>query len=106
MSMPIPQVRDELFAVSQELHKRNMPGLARRVAFLAEATRRRAPCRRAPSQHVPITAAMMRDIKAIARDCPNMPMEWIAHQFGIKGGRVSEVLHGYADGSPFVPDPG
>jgi hypothetical protein len=104
--MPIPKVRDELFAVSQELHKRDMPELARRVAFLANATKRRPACRRARGRHVPITAAMMKDIRRMARDCPDMPEETIARHFGIKGGRVSEVLHGYADGSLFVPDPG
>jgi hypothetical protein len=95
----IPQIRDRMYELSAELH---CPELAR----LADATRRRSPCRRAPPRHKPITESMMHAIRQMARDLPNVPLEEIGRRFGIKGGRVSEVLHGYRDGSPFVPEPG
>lgn len=99
MSLTIPQIRNRLYELAVELR---CPELAR----LAGETYRRRPIRKAPAKTIRITERVCECVRGMARDYPSMPYRDIGRfNGGIDGGRVSEILHGYRDGSPFIPEP-
>lgn len=87
MTMTIPEIRDRLFELADEL---DCPELIR----LAEATRRRAPVRKAPVKSRPISRAVKVAIAAYAAAHPDAHLQAIADVFKVNHGRVSETLAG------------
>jgi hypothetical protein len=98
MSRPIPEVRDELHALAVE---NDMPVLAK----LAEDLRRRKCSRtKAAPRQKPITRDTCAAVRVFKKKNPAMSLSKIAQHFGIDGsggGRVHEILYGFADGSTY-----
>lgn len=91
MPRTIPEIRARLHELADE------HGIAE-LAELAEATRRRRPCRVAPVRSRPMTRARKAAIRAYAEAHPQEHLQEIADAFHVNPGRVSEALAGFRSG--------
>jgi len=81
----IPQIRKRLTEIAGE------------ITALAEETKRRPAIRRARANQAPITSIVRRQVRALVKQYPDMPMREIGRRVGIDQGRVSEIVHGFRD---------
>lgn len=91
MTRTIPQIRERLFELADEL---DCPELIR----LAEETRRRPPVRKGPVKSRPINRQVRVAIVAYAAAHPDAHGQEIAAVFKVNHGRVSEALGGKRTG--------
>jgi hypothetical protein len=91
-----PDIRDALKAAADRLALLavELQKIDAEVRMLAEATRRRSPIRRAPTQRNPVTPKVKKAVRLMAHMYPDMPFDDIGEHFHIDGGRVSEIVRG------------
>lgn len=92
----VPAARQILRDVAKQLRQGNITKGAASAAIaktLPMLTRQR-PVRRAPRVKRYVTRRLISEIKAFARQHPEMHLSDIATHFGVNPGRVSEVLNG------------
>jgi hypothetical protein len=85
--LTIPQIRTRLIEIAGE---NGLP----EVAELAEATRRRYHGRRSMIHARKVNEKLAGAVRQYVRQHPEEHYEEVARHFGIKGGRVSEIMHG------------
>tara|TARA_R110000868_G_scaffold92457_7_gene256648 strand:+ start:6523 stop:6804 length:282 start_codon:yes stop_codon:yes gene_type:complete len=89
----MPEIRARLYVLAGEL---DCPELRE----LADSTFRRFFGRVARAKAKPITQETVSAVRLLHKTT-NMHQRDIARKFGIDGGRVNEILHGYRDGRPY-----
>lgn len=86
-NLTIPQIRERMYELAAEL-------ACPELAYLADATKRRYHGR-SPRVHARrVTGPLAAAVRAYVRDHPEAHFEEVAPLFGIKGGRVSEIMFG------------
>jgi hypothetical protein len=95
--LTIPQVRERLYELSDQWR---IPELR----WLADATIRRTLTHKARAQQKKITPDVVLDVRAFVEDHPRTHQRKVGRIFGIDGGRVHEILHGYRDGRRYGED--
>ena len=98
----IPQVRVRLAEVAEELRAlspaceqpRDILRLASEINALVVEMVREPAVRRAPTQSPYVTDKVVKAVRRLADNNPDVPMNRIAEHFGINQGRVSEILNG------------
>lgn len=85
--MRIPEVRDEIYALSVSLG-------SPRLAELADELKRRKVALRVNPKSNPITPKLVALIKAYKLKHPRQAQHQIAAHFSVSQGRVSEILSG------------
>lgn len=91
----MPQIREMLVAKSIQ---HNDP----EIAAIGEMTKRRFFGRKARAKQVPITPEIVKGVREMKAANPDMHQRDVGLAFGIDGGRVNEILHGFRDGT-FYP---
>jgi len=84
--MTIPEVRDRLRELAEELE-------VDELAELADQLYRRQAEKRAPRRSPVVTAEMAEEIRQFAEQHPDAHQQDIAEHFGVNHGRVSEALN-------------
>lgn len=95
--MRIPDVRGALLLIADEVEREGCGDAARKIRYLVTELVRRHPRKRAPVTSLPVTPAMKEQIREFYDIHPMMANRDIGKQFGVDGGRVSEVLSGYRE---------
>jgi hypothetical protein len=90
----------ELLEVAAYLRKHEMAGTAGRIEAAVRDLKRRPAFRRVARTSVPMTPAVARHIRKVARVNPTWPQHRIAALVGVNPGRVSEVLNGQRRAAP------
>lgn len=92
--MRLPEAREELRAVIQELAAEGREELLARLFPVLNAMyrRRRAPERKPIAK--PMTPELRAQIRAFANDYPELTQLQIGNHFGVNPGRVSEAVYG------------
>ncbi|HEU4762905.1 MAG TPA: hypothetical protein VFS74_11340 [Gemmatimonadales bacterium] len=85
--MKIPEIRERLHVLAEELG-------VRELHRLAEETRRRPYARVAPVKSRPIDPAVRKAVRAYAAAHPDAHQREIGQMFNLNPGRVSESLRG------------
>lgn len=93
--MTIPEIREEMLELSHEAEAitKRLRVIAKRIAVLAEETKRRT-YDRAPVTSCRITEDVKRSVRIYANQHPEASHQEIAEAHNINIGRVSEILHG------------
>lgn len=93
--MTIPEIREEMLELSHEAEAitKRLRVIAKRIAVLAEETKRRT-YDRAPVTSRRITEDVKRSVRIYANQHPQASHQEIAEAHNINIGRVSEILHG------------
>jgi hypothetical protein len=89
----IPQIRERLHELADLL---GVPELH----DLANETKRRSPPRRVRNESVPVTPALERAVRNVAKAKPHWSYRRIGEYFGINIGRISEILTGFREDAP------
>lgn len=96
--LPIPAARVLIRELADRLSAAGQGDFAEEALMIAAAMYRRRPALpRAPKTSNPVTAAMVRDVRAIKRAWPRMSHQMLAEKVGTNAGRVSEIFHGEHD---------
>jgi hypothetical protein len=91
----VPQARDELNELADQLEGNGLQAEADRLRQIIEHRLRREPViRRAPRKSVPFTPELAKAVRKFAQLKPQRTQMEIAQTFGINPGRVSEALAG------------
>ena len=85
-SMSIPEVRDRLRELAEELD-------CDELSELADQLYRKQPEKRAPRRSPVVTAEMAEEIRQYADHNPDAHQQDIAEHFGVNHGRISEALN-------------
>lgn len=80
--MRIPEIREELLAMSH------------RLALLAEETKRRPSLPRAKKESLPLTPPLIQKIRGYKLRYPHVSQKHMANVFKTNAGRISEALRG------------
>ena len=102
--LTIPDIRERMFLLADLLEVGAVnPGHAvESLRALARATKRRVgPRQRARPRQAPITLALVAEVRAFCAAHPGMAQRDIGRTFYIDGGRVNEILNGFADGTSY-----
>lgn len=93
--LTIPEIREEMLELSHEAEAitKRLKVIAKRIAVLAEETRRRS-YDRAPNTSKRITEDVKRSVRIHANQHPNASHQEIAEAHNVNIGRISEILHG------------
>lgn len=93
--MTIPEIREEMLELSHEAETitKRLRVIAKRIAVLAEETKRRS-YDRAPVTSRRITEDVKRSVRIYANQHPQASHQEIAEAHNINIGRISEILHG------------
>lgn len=90
----IPLARDLLLRLADEIDE----PYSFRVRNIVETMMvKRSAVRRAPTKSVPVTEAIAKAVRKMAKKYPTMHQSEIALVFGLNQGRVSEILSGRKD---------
>lgn len=92
--MRIPEIRGALIDISYQVGTYDGT-LARQIRYLANATKRRSPIRRARVKKPKLTWQMKRRIIKYAARHPDASYLEISHALDINTGRISEALRGF-----------
>ena len=87
----IPEIRERMYVLAKKFR-------CRELYNLAEDTKRRTFGPKARVQQAPITPDVVLAVRKFVRENPRMHQRKVGRVFGIDGGRVHEILHGYRDG--------
>lgn len=93
--MKLPDIRQEMHRIAHDLAVAGLSENAKRLAELAEETRRRPAVKRAPPNARAMTDEVRARIRATYRAHPDWTHRAIGSHCGVDGGRVSEVLAGF-----------
>lgn len=93
--LTIPEIREEMLELSNEAEAltKRLRVIAKRIAVLAEETRRRS-YDRAPVTSRRITEDVKRSVRLYASQHPSASHQEMAEAHNINIGRISEILHG------------
>lgn len=93
--LTIPEIREEMLELSNEAETltKRLRVIAKRIAVLAEETKRRT-YDRAPVTSQRITEDVKRSVRIYANQHPTASHQEIAEAHNINIGRISEILHG------------
>ncbi|RVA09405.1 hypothetical protein EN932_22800 [Mesorhizobium sp. M7A.F.Ca.US.002.01.1.1] len=91
----IPQARQELLVLADDLEGYGMPTSASTIMDIVEGyLTRRSPRRVARRVSAPMTAELAERIRKFAQAAPHLAQTEIAKAFQVNPGRVSEALAG------------
>jgi len=93
--MKLPDIRQELHKIAHDLAVAGLSENAKRLAYLAEQTKRRSPVKRAAPRAKMMTDEVRARVQETARIHPGWSNREIGLHCGVDGGRVSEVLAGF-----------
>ncbi len=88
--MRIPEIRDRLHALADELNLQELHDLA-------EHTRRRKPIRRAPPRWPRLTENQKAAVRDVFTANPSIGVRELADRFGTSIGRISEAVRGFRE---------
>lgn len=101
MGRPIPEVRQHLMKLAEEvqnLRPENVSqlkrGLAERIRRAAEDTKRKPPISVAPRRIRPLTEDEKDNVRALHKQDPTISQLDLAKRFNTNPGRISEALNG------------
>jgi hypothetical protein len=93
MGRPIPDIREDMYALSDELAAAGYAEWCIRLFRMAEDTYRNPPVRQAPVTSYKMTKDRATAIRLYARDNPTTSVKVMANLFGVNQGRISEALN-------------
>jgi len=86
--MRIPEIRDRLHQLAKDLN-------CEELSSLAEATKRRAPLRRAAPRYPRLTEEQQVEVRKAFEANPTLGLNDMAHMFGTNIGRISTAIRGF-----------